>query len=422
MDNIAFQYNRLLIILITLSPICGYVTLKFANMDFFTVMQFFSFLGIILLLVFRSNSNPIKFPRYLLFYLLFVLYIYYSTFIQLDRDFKFKYIYLDRMIGAFNFLFIIENVPISKKQFQFMIAVSWKILIVAVLVIIIQQVYNPIFAVNPDFRRLKFIQETDKNERILMSIYSWIGALLTVGFSFVPILILIVEDLQKKKKKLFVWILMGIIFALLSKARWIMLNTLLVFAILIIPYRNKLYRFVKYLILLPIIFLFSFIVLDKVGVDVKGIVVERILESDKKNMSQKSAGTRLLAIEAFNRFFWDQPFFGRGSVKYGLGGTGKQDYKLHSFLRGRSSQMHVGYLSLLYMYGLVGGSLFLIALYLLLRRLYKNAKLTGIWAPFLGFLGVAIANLTLVMFSFYEMGLLVVLAADKYYQHNLNKN
>ena len=324
------------------------------------------------------------------------------------------------MVGAFNFLFIIENVPVSKRQFKFMISVSWKILIAAVLVIIIQQVYDPSFAVNPNFRRLEFIKETSENKRVLVSIYSWIGELLTVGFSFAPILILIVEDLQKKNKKLFVWILMGIVFALLSKARWIMLNTILVFVILIIPYRNKFNQFIKYLILLPVIFLFSFFVLDKVGIDVKGIVFERILESDKK-LSEKSAGTRILAFEAFNRFFWDQPFFGKGSIKYGLGGTGEQDYNLRSFLGGRSAQIHVGYLSLLYMYGLVGGSLFLIALYLLLSRLYKNAKLTGTWAPFLGFLGVVLANLTLVMFSFYEMGLIVVLAADKYYRHNLIK-
>ena len=421
MDNLAHKYNRLLLLLFVIAPICGFITLKFLNMDFFTIMQIFSFFGIALLLVYRNDSNPIVFPRYLLFYLLFIVYVYYSTFFQLDRDFKLKYIYSDRMIGAFNFLFIIENVTITKKQYKFLINISWKILAAAVLVIIIQELINPVFAVNPNFRRIKFIEETSKNERILMSIYSWIGALLTVGFSFVPILIIIVEDLNKRKKKIFLWILMGIVFALLSKARWIMLNTMLVFVLLIMPHRNKFGQFLKYLFLLPVIFILSFFVLDKAGIDVKGIVVERILESDKKDMSQKSAGTRLLAFEAFNRLFWKQPFFGKGSYKYGLGGTGKQDYELHSFLRGRSSQMHVGYLSLLYMYGLIGGSLFLTSLYLLLKRLYKNAKLTGMWSPYLGFLGVAIANLTLVMFSYYEMGLIVALVADRFYRQNLIK-
>jgi len=71
--------------------------------------------------------------------------------------------------------------------------------------------------------------------------------------------------------------------------------------------------------------------------------------SDKNNINQTSAGTRILAFKAFNDLYWDNPL-GTGPIRYGMGGTGKQDYKLRSFLKDRSSQMHVGYLSLFYMY------------------------------------------------------------------------
>ena len=52
---------------------------------------------------------------------------------------------------------------------------------------------------------------------------------------------------------------------------------------------------------------------------------------------------------------------------------------------------------------------------MLLKRLYKDAKVTKVWAPFLGFLGFAIANLTLVTFEFFYMGFIIVLVANRYY-------
>jgi len=192
------------------------------------------------------------------------------------------------------------------------------------------------------------------------------------------------------------------------------------FVILIANQRHKVREFTKYAILVPVIAIGSLILLDSVGINATKIVNDRILESDKKNINKTSAGTRVLAFKAFNALFWDSPFFGVGSIKYGMGGTGQQDYKLRSFLKGRSAQMHVGYVSLLYMYGLVGAFFFNGFLYLILRRLYRNAKKTRVWAPFLGFLGLAIGNLTLVTFSVFEMGLLIILVADRYYMNHAN--
>ena len=57
---------------------------------------------------------------------------------------------------------------------------------------------------------------------------------------------------------------------------------------------------------------------------------------------------------------------------------------------------------------------------MLLKRLYNDAKVTKVWAPFLGFLGFAIANLTLVTFEFFYMGFIIVLVANRYYTQNLD--
>lgn len=412
-DNKAYQFNRLLLFLIVIAPIPGYVFLNFLNIDLFAFLQFFSFVGIILLLIFRQETKPIVFPNYLFFYLLFILYVFYSTFFMLDRDFKLKYIFGNRLIGGFNFMFIILNVPITKKHFKLLTKYSIYILLFAFIVILIQEKFDASFFLSSKFERADLIANDGSHENRLMSIYSWIGELNEIGFGFVPVFIFITEYFIREKRKIFLWILMGLIFALLSKARWLMLNTLLVFVLLIVNKKDRLREIIKYSFLLPIASLFIYFTLNFIGLDVKGIIDNRILEKNE-SMSKKSASTRLLAFEAFDRLYWDNAVFGKGAIKYGMGATGEQDYKLKKFLRRRSSQIHVGYLNLLYMYGMIGGFFFLSFLVLLLRSLYKQAIQMRVWSPFLSFLGLAIANLTLVTFSTFQMGLLVVFIVNNY--------
>ena len=390
-------------------------------MDFERIIQLLSFLGIFLLVVLKEESQSIKFPKYLLFYFLFILYDFYSEFLKLDRTFEIKYLFSNRLIGGFNFIFIIENISIPKKYYTFILSISWKILLIAVIVIMIQQAIDPSFFLHMDSEESRFISQAYQTESRLFSIYSWIGGLTSIGFCFVPIFILIVEHLYRKKKNIILWVILGLIFSLLTKARWIMLNTMLVFAILFINQKVNVKKSLKYIILVPLIFISSFYILKGVGINIEGIINTRILESDKRNFNEKSASTRLLAFKAFNELYWDNPFFGKGNIKYGMAAPeGKQDAKLSRFLRGRSSQIHVGYLSLLYIYGLVGAILFLSFLFMLLKRLYNDAKVTKVWAPFLGFLGFAIANLTLVTFEFFYMGFIIVLVANRYYTQNLD--
>ena len=382
-------------------------------MDFNKALQFLSFIGIILLLIFRSKDNPINFPRYVLFYLLFVLYDLFGNYVLLDREFKIKYLFANQYIGAFNIMLIVENVVFSKLFYNKIIKYSKIILIFAFVVILIQEAINANFFVRTDLVNESRI--VGGSESRLSSIYSWIGQN-SSGFGFVPIFLLIVEYLKKNQKKILVWILIGIVFAFLTKARWIMVNALFVFVLLLVEHKDKVKQFFKYLLIIPILAFGTYLALNSVGINTEAIIKDRILESDKKDISKKSAGTRLLAIKVFDKVFWDNPILGRGNVKYGLGGDGKQDYKLKKALGGHSSQIHVGYLSLLYIYGIIGSFFFLGFLFLLLKRLYNEGKVTGIWAPFLGILGLAFANLTMVYFSLLEMGFIIVLVASRFYK------
>lgn len=377
-------------------------------------MQLLSYIGVFLLLILRDNRNPIKFPKYLLFYLLFILYVFYSDLYRLNREFKVMYLFSNPLIGGLNIMFIIENVSVSRFFYKKILDVSKIILKIALVVILIQQTISPDFFVNNKMSALKLVIGDDSNVNRLVSIYSWLGGFIKVGFAFVPIFLLIVEE-RIHKKTLYLWVLGGLIFSFLTKARWVMVNTLLVFVLLFIHQRIKIAFVSKTLILVPFFLLIAFVSLEFIGVNIQGIVKERILESDKQNLSQKSAGTRILAIKALNTFFWEHPIFGRGNIKYGMGGTGKQDYRLREFLKGRSSQIHVGYASLLYMYGVVGASFFYGFIVLLLKRLYSSAKRNNHWGSFFGFLGFVLANFTLVTFSVFEMGLILSLFANSYH-------
>lgn len=412
-NSIPNKFNRFLLLILTVSPFIAYLMLTYFGVDFNKLFSVLSYFGVALILIHGNKNNPIKFPTYLWFYLLFVLYVYFSTFFLLDR--KFKMIYLtNNFIIAINTLFIIENLSINKKYYDYLFKISRNILGIAVLVILIQQAYDSNFFMN--IRSTISLKEmNDATESRLDSIYSWVGEQ-SVGYCFVPIFLLVVEYFNKKKKKgkVLFWILLGIIFAVLTKARWIMLNTLFVFIMIVVTEKDKIKTIISYSILIPSILLFSYIVLNNVGINAEGIVKNRILESDKK-MNNKSASTRLLAISVFNRLYWKNAVFGVGDLKYGMGAAGKHNYELSKALGGKSSQIHVGFLSLFYTYGAIGGLLFMLFTYYILKQMYQDSKKTKLWAPFFGVLGFFLANTTLVYLSFFEFGLIFAVMANKYF-------
>ena len=389
----------------------AYLTYTAVSVDFNKFFTALTFVGVILVLFFGNKNNPIKFPKYLFFYFLFVLYIYYSQFIMLERKFKLIYLVHD-FVGAFNFLFIIENLPINKKYYKTIFELSKKILLIAVIVILIQQVYSLTFFARTDTIKAVVTGTEDR----LYSIYTWTSGY-GVGLSFVPIFLLVVEVLNKKGKNtaVLLWVLTGIIFAILTRFRWVIVNTLLVFFVIIITEKNKINKIARYIVVLPLILFASYTLLDSAGIDVKGIVEDRLLEKGKSK-SDTSATTRILAFKVFGRLYWKNAVFGVGDMKYGMasGKKGHHNYELSKALGGRSSQIHVGYLSLFYLYGMIGGICFFLFLFYLMKRLFRNAKKTSLWAPFFGILCFILANFTLVAYSVLELGLIFSILSSKY--------
>lgn len=417
-----FIPNKLIGVLIgfyLLAPFLSYITLGVFKKDFVTTTMIFSLIIIMVLMAFRSDKNAIAFPRYLLFLFLFAVYSLFIDYVYAGKNFQSKVIIADRVLGTFYIFFLIENFKPSKAYFLKVVKYSKPILISAIIVIVIQQVYSDSFMVNPDYQsEWGSINEAESR---LPSIYSYLGGGIATGLGFVPLLIILVDYLKNRDKQVIFWIIGGIIFGFLSKYRWIMVNTFLLFVILILSSKQKFTQILKYSLLVPIFLFGSYVVLKSVGVKVDNVIEERILESDN-NANNTSYSTRILAIYAFNELFRENPVFGKGNEKYGIGGTGKQDYKLRRILGGHSSQIHIGYLSLLYYYGIVGGFLYFGFLFLLFKRLLKNAKLTGVYGPFIAMLCFLITNLVMVTFGLLEAGLIIALMADRYYYYEWNKS
>ena len=83
-------------------------------------------------------------------------------------------------------------------------------------------------------------------------------------------------------------------------------------------------------------------------------------------------------------------------------------------IQGRTSQIHVGWLKLLYYYGIVGALIYLSFVVALLRHLFLRAKKSKYWGSFFALLAFVVANFTLVELSPLYHGLLLALIFSRY--------
>jgi len=117
--------------------------------------------------------------------------------------------------------------------------------------------------------------------------------------------------------------------------------------------------------------------------------------------------------------FPKNPVWGKGRIhSFKKGGT--KDIELVRILHGRSSQIHVGYLSLFYYYGIMGSFFYFMFLVLLSRKLFVDAKETGRWAAFMGWCMFLISNMVLVVFDIFSMGIILALFYNEYHHQKLN--
>jgi len=375
----------------------------------------FLFLIIVLQYLFEAanEERKFKFSWYTGIFALFVIYTILSDIFLAHKPINFRYFYGNAYIGCLLVLIAADNYTnTSRSIIKNLIRIFEVIIFISLVVIIIQEVFDQFFFVFTE----RISNDTflvDVIEKRLPSIYSWAGYL-DSGFVFVPFLSLIIGNrIAEGQKNLSFYYFIGATVVFLTRSRWIMLNFLVLFLMLISKKRFKKNKLYLNILVISGILIVSFSFLSWLDVPVQKIISDRIFEQSYGGFGKGSTASRLAGTEVFLKLFPENMIFGRGML-HAFGGQSK-DVKLITALAGESSQIHLGYLSLFYYYGLIGGGLFIIFIVLLMKKLFKDAKIIDNWGPFYGFLGFVLANLTLVSLGFFNAGLILCLFMNKMY-------
>lgn len=400
------KLSKRIILLLVFTPIWGNIYLYLGIPK--NIIVFYSFLFLILGLMKILKTKIIKKPLFLLplfFYMIYVpLRNHYQ--VDIDRVFLTQLYYDTQFFVLFLTFIIIYNISFEKKDIRFIKKWSIFIIIIGLIVSIIQ-----VF----DYSFLRWNIELEKLERLNMytirriSIFGYYDVAL--GMSLMPLLAAIIGMKEIKGKLKILLLLSGGLIAMLSNARWVMIG----WVICLFEYYwinkkklsiKKTFKIATSLLIMSIIL---FNILIALGYDYERWVAERLFAEEKIENT-----TRYKAIANFLHFF----------PKYWLIGTGEHnaaDVKWASNKVG-SSQIHVGYLSHIISYGVVGSFFLYLFWLLLIKQLYKEAKRSDYWGGFFAFAIFLSANLTLVRVWSFTYGLILSLVLHRYYLYNKGCN
>lgn len=403
----------LLLVAIALSPILSYFIVTFTSVKSGTYVfnALIASTAVILLLESYKNGG-LRFPFYLRYLGLFTLYTICSDLFIAGKSFTFTYLFKNQVLFGFLAALVIENTWFPKTYIRKMTGFLKVLFWISVVVILIQQTIDYNFLSNP--HSLEELEATEEMERRFSSIYSYLGGTIYAGLTVIPILSIIIAENIKRNKPALVYYIAGAIFSLINKSRWILIN---LFITLFTQYnlrKTSLVQVFKLAAMIVAVAIATSATLNYFGFNLDELIAERFLETKHGGLEGGAASTRLLAFEIFGKVYPDNPVMGKGNLSWGEGATG--DKELATLLKGRSSQIHVGYLSLFYWYGLLGTLPFLFFVYCLMKKLYSTARRFDYWGPYWGMMGLVVANLTLVHLNLNIPGLLLCLAYNKYYE------
>ncbi|MDR3666519.1 MAG: O-antigen ligase family protein [Ignavibacteriaceae bacterium] len=405
-----------ILIVFLLGPFFAFFSTKFLDRNFLYLLAGVIYLvTTVKILEIITGSGKVIIPKYLKFYGLFVLYTVLSDIFIVGKSIDFKYFYSSDYIASLSLLFLVENIEITsafketcKKIFLFVVTI-------ALFVIIMQELVNPYFFADPSFYSMW--PGMSRDELQLPSIFAWVEGV-TVNISFLAMLSLLLGEYipLHNKVKIFNLYFWGGIFAFLSKGRSIMINFLLLFFMNFMTggITEKFKKIMVWALILLIVSVSTVAVLKSLNVPVDEIVMNRILEENAGGLGSGASESRILSFFVFAELFPEHPVFGKG--EFHTFGEVSGDFELQTLLVGKSSQIHVGYLSLLYYYGIVGGLLYFLFAYFLMKDFYNVAKKTSRWGPFFVFVGFLFINFTLVYLPLYDIGLIMAFVFHNYYK------
>lgn len=389
----------LFLILFPFYPFWAWIFLEGDNKE---IVEYANLLWIALfvfLLIYQNN----RFPKYLIFLMVFTVYhlgsVYYFNLVPPEMTWV-SFIRQDINVYACAVFFVIEN---TKFEGWFYEKMNRNILIIVTvsLLVSLMQIADPTFFLN---KKMDLEMDYTGTGRIF-SIYSW-NNINSLGITF-PIMISILLSVIEVKKKTFPLIVIsGLVVAFLSKARYIMISTIIAFSQLLLTSTIALKRKVYYVLILFISIVFLIMAADNYGYNIQEVIDERIFEKSN-DTEMGSAMVRISSYYVFLLKFPEHPLLGVGP---------KTRDDVVQLLGGDAPLIHVGYLSYLYYYGIFGFMLLLISLYYLLRRAWNIGKRFEFWGSFYGLITFCLANATFVYFNFSEMGIILAVIYLKIFE------
>lgn len=408
------RINLNVLFIIALSPVLSYFIVTFTSVKSGTyVFNALIALNCVVLLLDSYKRNSLVFPLYMRFLGLFTCYTIFSDIYFAGKDLSFMYLFKNQVLFGFLVALIVENTIFSRGYIKKMTKLLKILFWLSFVIILIQQMVDYNFLSNPN--SLEELEASDEMERRLSSIYSYLGGSIYAGLTMIPVMSIIVAENLKRKKPVMIYYIAGALFSLINKSRWILVNLLAAIFARYSIRKTSLVQVFKIIAAVVIVSMGTYYTLKFFNFDVDEFVAERLLETNKGGLKSGAASTRLLAFEIFSEVYPDNPIWGKGNLNWGEGATGDKELKV--LLKGRSSQIHVGFLSLFYWYGVAGTLPFLFFLYFMMKRMYKTASLYDYWGPYWGMFGFILANLTLVYFSINVPGLIFCLMYNKFYEH-----
>jgi hypothetical protein len=353
--------------------------------------------------------NPrLKLPWYLVFFILFTLYHIASILVNEtipSGSNKIVYFLTDINIKACLLFFIIENTVFDRKFIRSLNKILLVVVIITLIVSLIQIKFPAFFVAE----RIAFDPENQYfSEKRIYSIFSWIG-LNSIGITFPILVSVLISFYGTNKNKLMLIIISSVVVSFLTKARYVMISALIVMSQLLFVSKMSVKRKTN----IVLIFIFSLVIFYGISrafdYDIQQVVDDRILE---KSGNLGSFNSRIISYYVFLRVFPDNPLLGVGPET--------QDNVVR-LLAGHAPIIHVGYLSYLYFYGIIGCLFFFTFLFLLLQYAWKIGEKRNFWGSFYGLLAFCVANVTMVYFNLSEMGIIMAVVYLKYFSQPLTK-
>lgn len=390
--------QNLFLILLPLYPLWAWVWVAITNTPFGLAVG----AALIPIALYFIIFHRKKLPLYLIFFIIFTVYHLASIFVNNtfpENSNKIYVIISDQNLLACLFFIIIEY---SVFNSQFLVNFTKMIFLTVIISLIVSiiQIKIPTFFFNgtldPDLSYLE--------EKRCASIYSWTN-LNSLGISFPILLSILVNVFHNQKSKLPLIVISGIVVSFLSKARYMMVSAIVVFSQLFLNAKISIAKKATLVLIFLAGIYFINLGANSLGYDVNDVIENRIMEKDNEMGSAKA---RIRSYEVFLLVFPENPWFGVGPE------TKKEVVDL---LNGQAPLIHIGYLSYLYFYGIVGCLILFTAIFFLLKYAWEIGKKHNFWGTFYGLVSLCVANLTFVYFNFSEMGIVISLIYLRYFRY-----